>query len=146
MKKMNNKGFSLIELIIVIAIMAILVAIIAPNLTKYLGKSKKNTDKKNADEIAQQLQTAISDYESQDDASGINADFTVTWAASGVTVSVAAAAPTGGQSLQDIIASNITSSTKSKETNNYASADVKYDSTKGAYKITVTVGNASAVK
>ena len=51
MKKMNNKGFSLIELIIVIAIMAILVAIIAPNLTKYLGKSKKSTDKKNADEI-----------------------------------------------------------------------------------------------
>ena len=42
MKKMNNKGFSLIELIIVIAIMAILVAIIAPNLTKYLGKSKAN--------------------------------------------------------------------------------------------------------
>ena len=29
MKKMNNKGFSLIELIIVIAIMAVLVAIIA---------------------------------------------------------------------------------------------------------------------
>ena len=29
--KSNNKGFSLIELIIVIAIMAVLVAIIAPN-------------------------------------------------------------------------------------------------------------------
>ena len=42
MKKTNNKGFSLIELIIVIAIMAVLVAIIAPNLTKYLGKSKKS--------------------------------------------------------------------------------------------------------
>lgn len=61
MKKMNNKGFSLIELIIVIAIMAILVAIIAPNLTKYLGKSKTKTDAKNLDEVKQQVQNAISD-------------------------------------------------------------------------------------
>ena len=61
MKKMNNKGFSLIELIIVIAIMAILVAIIAPNLTKYLGKSKTKTDQKNLDEVKQQVQNAISD-------------------------------------------------------------------------------------
>lgn len=63
MKKTNNKGFSLIELIIVIAIMAILVAIIAPNLTKYLGKSKKNTDTKNLDEIESTLKTCITDYE-----------------------------------------------------------------------------------
>lgn len=63
MKKTNNKGFSLIELIIVIAIMAILVAIIAPNLTKYLGKSKKNTDAKNLDEIESTLKTCITDYE-----------------------------------------------------------------------------------
>ena len=61
MKKMNNKGFSLIELIIVIAIMAVLVAIIAPNLTKYLGKSKTQTDKTNLDEIKKQFKNAISD-------------------------------------------------------------------------------------
>ena len=65
MKKLtkNNKGFSLIELIIVIAIMAVLVAIIAPNLTKYLGSSKKNTDSKNLDEIESTLKTCITDYE-----------------------------------------------------------------------------------
>lgn len=61
MKKMNNKGFSLIELIIVIAIMAILVAIIAPNLTKYLGSSKKETDAKNIDEVVAQVKNCISD-------------------------------------------------------------------------------------
>ena len=33
----KNEGFSLIELIIVIAIMAVLVAVIAPNLASYLG-------------------------------------------------------------------------------------------------------------
>lgn len=67
MKKMNNKGFSLIELIIVIAIMAVLVAIIAPNLSKYLGSSKEKTDKKNLDEVKQQVMNAISDAETADD-------------------------------------------------------------------------------
>lgn len=68
MKKItkNNKGFSLIELIIVIAIMAVLVAIIAPNLTKYLGSSKTKTDDKNLDEVKQQVLNAISDAETND--------------------------------------------------------------------------------
>ena len=47
----KNEGFSLIELIIVIAIMAVLVAVIAPNLASYLGASKKRSDETNAVEI-----------------------------------------------------------------------------------------------
>lgn len=66
MKKMNNKGFSLIELIIVIAIMAVLVAIIAPNLTKYLGKSKQETDKTNLAEIKKQVKNAIAEAATAD--------------------------------------------------------------------------------
>lgn len=61
MKKMNNKGFSLIELIIVIAIMAVLVAIIAPNLTKYLGKSKSQTDNTNREEVKKQVKNCIAE-------------------------------------------------------------------------------------
>ena len=56
--KKNDKGFSLIELIIVIAIMAVLVAIIAPNLTKYLGQSKKNTDIANMDTVKEIIEQA----------------------------------------------------------------------------------------
>lgn len=41
----NNKGFSLVELIIVLAIMAVLVAVIAPMLLKYFEKSKVTSDK-----------------------------------------------------------------------------------------------------
>lgn len=40
----NNKGFSLVELIIVIAIMAILVGVMAPQLLKYIEKSKITSD------------------------------------------------------------------------------------------------------
>lgn len=38
----GNQGFSLIELIIVIAIMAILAAALAPQLIKYIEKSRRN--------------------------------------------------------------------------------------------------------
>lgn len=51
-KRKNNKGFSLVELIIVIAIMAILVGVLAPQFVKYLNKSKTATDIQNAQNIA----------------------------------------------------------------------------------------------
>ena len=35
-KSLTNKGFSLVELIIVIAIMAVLVGVLAPQFIKYL--------------------------------------------------------------------------------------------------------------
>lgn len=44
MKKLNNKGFSLVELIVVIAIMAILAVTLAPRLTAYVEKSRKASD------------------------------------------------------------------------------------------------------
>lgn len=61
MIKESDKGFSLIELIIVIAIMAVIVAVIAPNLTRYLGSSRKAVDKRNLDEIHQQALNCIAD-------------------------------------------------------------------------------------
>ena len=59
--KKNNKGFSLVELIIVIAIMAILAGALAPSLIKYINKSRRSADISNADTIRTACQTAMSD-------------------------------------------------------------------------------------
>ena len=59
--KKNNKGFSLVELIIVIAIMAILAGALAPALIKYINKSRRSADISNADTIRTACQTAMSD-------------------------------------------------------------------------------------
>lgn len=49
MKKiLNKKGFTLIELIVVIAILAILAAILIPSLTNYLAKATQAKDQANA--------------------------------------------------------------------------------------------------
>ena len=51
MKEKGNKGFSLVELIIVIAIMAVLIAVLAPQFIKYVEQSKRSRDIQSADQI-----------------------------------------------------------------------------------------------
>ena len=47
MKKMNNKGFSLVELIVVVLIMAIIAVALAPQVMKWVENSRKSTDIEN---------------------------------------------------------------------------------------------------
>lgn len=62
--KKNNKGFTLVELIVVIAIMAILAVAVTPKLTQFLDKSKIATDK----EIANTICTAFTSVSLDEDA------------------------------------------------------------------------------
>ncbi len=63
MKKMNNKGFSLVELIIVIAIMAILIAVLAPQYIKYVEKSRESADLDNWQAVLSAMQVAYADVD-----------------------------------------------------------------------------------
>jgi type IV pilus assembly protein PilA len=59
--KKNNKGFSLVELIVVIAIMAVLMAVLAPALLRYVEKSRVQKDESNVAEIKNAVEIALSD-------------------------------------------------------------------------------------
>lgn len=60
-RKENNKGFSLVELIVVIAIMAVLVAVLAPQFTKYIDQSRKSNDAATVSGIVTAAQVGITD-------------------------------------------------------------------------------------
>lgn len=61
MKKINNKGFSLVELIVVIAIMAVLIGVLAPQFMKYVEKSRESTDIQNLDTCISAVRTYYAD-------------------------------------------------------------------------------------
>jgi type IV pilus assembly protein PilA len=65
--KTSNKGFSLVELIIVIAIMAILAAAIAPALIRYIDKSRKADDVTAAGTINSAVSSALANEDAYDE-------------------------------------------------------------------------------
>ncbi len=60
-KRLGNKGFSLVELIVVIAIMAVLVGVLAPTLIRNVENSRKSKDEQNLDTIKEAIQVTLQD-------------------------------------------------------------------------------------
>lgn len=61
MKKTNNKGFSLVELIVVVAIMAVLMVVLAPQYLRYVEKTRLQKDNSAIAEIANAIKISAAD-------------------------------------------------------------------------------------
>lgn len=64
-KKTNNKGFTLVEVIVVLVILSILAALLVPSLTGYIDKASAKASDTEARMVAVAVQTVLSEYYAQ---------------------------------------------------------------------------------
>ena len=58
MKKLNKKGFTLIELIVVIGILAVLAVILIPSISNYVGEAREARNTANARALYSEVSAA----------------------------------------------------------------------------------------
>ncbi len=134
-RKLGNKGFSLVELIIVIAIMAVLVAVLAPQYLKYVEKSRVSKDDANANQLLTAVQVAMTDETIAAAVAQLAADPTIVMATTGTT---STDATTGA-----LINAELTSTVGGWATISVTSNTYSNDATHDVY--TITIDRATAV-
>ena len=73
--KKNNKGFSLVELIVVVLILGILAVAVSPQVMKWVEKSKISSDKDNANALKSSVQTALAEWQATHNLPGDDKDY-----------------------------------------------------------------------
>ena len=100
MKNMRNKGFTLIELIVVIAILGVLAAVLIPSISNYVNRANLSVASKNGSVVlsaAQRINTKIGTGE----LSSLDAD--TIYAECGIEVSLGASAPTTDGVVMEVV-------------------------------------------
>lgn len=136
-KKMNNKGFSLVELIIVIAIMAVLMVVLAPQFLKYVEKSRLQKDNSAISEITNAIEIACADEKILDAISTDGTSFSFTGDEGANKVCSFTGKDALSVELKEVVGDVTTSSTTYKN----ATAGVKINVTNVSGVVTITLDN-----
>lgn len=88
-KKKNNKGFSLVELIVVVAIMAVLLGVLVPTLVRHVETSKHQKDVSAVAELRNAFEIALANEKYA------NIEATLVLDGATITIEPATAATTG---------------------------------------------------
>jgi len=132
-RKLGKKGFTLVELIIVIAIIAALVAVLAPQYIKYLDKSRDAALESAANDVLTIAKTeaALGHFTKAGtitvSSTGIGG--TAEWAESGTTG--VAVSSTADGSFTETMIGDTSDMTKSKSTKSFTINVTATDATKG---------------
>lgn len=133
-KKMNNKGFSLVELIIVIAIMAVLMVVLAPQLLRYVESSRLQRDNSAVAEMANAIEIACANENviSEIPAAGLTIAVTNDADGNQILSSTVAGAPNLSTELTNTIGANITTSSRTYRDAGAAGNNIAITITTGA--------------
>lgn len=138
MKKTNNRGFSLIELIVVIAIMAVLVGALTPQFIKYVERGRKSVDVQNVATIVSAVKIYAADP-MVDSAAQIENGATITLTGSQVDV-------VGADGLSSNCTGNADKALTAAGIKTIGLQSGKWgDGTKDTVKLTITVDGAGNV-
>ena len=133
--KKNNKGFSLVELIVVVAIMAVLVGVLAPAYLRYVEDSREQKDISAVGEVVQAIKIAAANEDVAKDLNKATAAVTVTL--TNGSAPACTAAPALATELADTIGTVNFSSADLTGTG-AASVSISVDATGGDLDISVT--------
>ncbi len=135
----KNKGFSLVELIVVVAIMAVLIGVLAPAYLSYVEKSRKGVDEDLAAEIARCVEIAFAEVDVYDEYKGAVAEgLTLTW-----TEGTALQTPTGllkdGDALAEALSESLGADPVAYKSKTYAGTSIVVQiKARGTYGVEVT--------
>ena len=132
--KKNNKGFSLVELIVVIAIMAVLMVVLAPAMLRYVEKTRVQKDDSAVSEVTHAVELALAQEDIYTEAGGNDVTLTVNDSSNSGTIA-ATSHPKLLQDVKNTVGDTIVPVSKARKNKTYT-VTATYSDTRQAYTVT----------